>query len=214
MYFVRIRDVLPTNTPGPRRRWARRRFTTGDRLPRRLPAGPIRRCVRSAGGCRRFSPRTRRPCARPWLADLARLERARLELVDSADAETLTLETLRAFPPERFAAFRLRIIPSHALIETRIDVVPLWRADDPRRPVQSRTPTSLIVWRQDSDVFHRAADAEETAGSAGSTRARSRSASCARGWRPIAPTRRPPRAPSSYCGRWASDALLRADCDR
>jgi hypothetical protein len=86
---------------------------------------------------------------RPWVAELARLERARLEMIDGADAEMLTLEDLRALPPERFAALPLRLVPSHALFATRFDVVPLWRSDDPGAAVPGPSPTALLVWRRE-----------------------------------------------------------------
>jgi hypothetical protein len=147
---------------------------------------------------------------RPWVADLARLERARLEMVDGADAETLTLEALRTFPPERFAALRLRLVPSHLLFATRFDVVPLWRSDDPGAAVPAPSPAALLVWRRALDVLHRAVDGEEAdwlrrleAGEvtfeelcAGLGRGRTDEAAAARAFELV--------------GRWASDGLLRA----
>jgi hypothetical protein len=147
---------------------------------------------------------------RPWLAELARLERARLEMIDGADAETLTLETLRTLPPERFAGLRLRLVPSHALFATRFDVVPLWRSDDPGAPVLQPSPAALLVWRREVEVLHRSVDGEEVnwlrrleSGDVmfaslcdGLGRGRSDEAAAARAFELV--------------GRWASDGLLRA----
>ena len=69
------------------------------RLPRRLPAGPSVDGESRRARTPAFSPRALSTAERPWLADLARLERARLEMVDSADAETLALGALRMLPP-------------------------------------------------------------------------------------------------------------------
>jgi hypothetical protein len=148
---------------------------------------------------------------RPWLAELARLERARLEMVDGADAETLTLEALRTLPPERFVTLNLRLVPSHTLFATRFDVVPLWRSDEPVAAVPAPSPAALLVWRRELDVLHRAVDGEEAdwlrrlaAGDllfeelcGGLGRGRSDEAAAARAF--------------ELLGRWASDGLLRAD---
>jgi hypothetical protein len=151
---------------------------------------------------------------RPWLAELARLERARLEMVDSADAETLTLAALRTLPPERFAPLRLRLVPSRALFATRFDIVPLWRSDDPGGAVPEPLPTLLLVWRHALEVLHRAVDDGEEADwlrrleigdatfeelCAGLGRGRTDEAAAARAFELV--------------GRWASDGLLRVGGD-
>src|SRR5476649_1514349 len=41
--------------------------------------------------------------AMPWLADIARIERAWLDAYHAADAEPLSAQTLRSFPSERLA---------------------------------------------------------------------------------------------------------------
>jgi hypothetical protein len=147
---------------------------------------------------------------RPWLAELASLERARLEMVDIADAETLTLEALRALPAERFAPLRLRLVPSHTLYATEFDVVSLWRSEEPAALLES-SPTALLVWRRELEVLHRAVDGEEAdwlrrleAGDvtfeelcAGLGRGRTEKAAAARAFELV--------------GRWASDGLLRAN---
>jgi hypothetical protein len=148
---------------------------------------------------------------RPWLAELARLERARLEMVDSADAETLTLDALRGLPPERFASLRLRLVPSHVLVTTRFDVVSLWRSNDPAAAVPEPGAAALLVWRHELQVLHRAVDAEEADWlrrlergdvtfeelCAGLARERTDEATAARAF--------------ELLGRWASDGLLRTD---
>lgn len=146
---------------------------------------------------------------RPWLAELARLERARLEMVDSADAEALTLDALRALLPEQFAPLRLRLVPSHALFASRYDVVSLWRSPD-LVAVPEPSPAALLVWRRELEVLHRAVDSEEAdwlrrleAGDVrfeelcdGLGRGRSDEAAAARAFELV--------------GRWATDGLLRA----
>ena len=209
MYFVRIHDVL-------REEYARTAAALGaaafhglvlDYLDACRPDHPSMREVGARWPAFLAAHPTTAP--RPWLAELARLERARLEMVDSADAETLTLEALRTLPPERFAALLLRLVPSHALFAMRFDVVPLWRSDNPGAAVPEPSPTALLVWRRELEVLHRAVDGEEAdwlrrlqAGGvtfealcAGLGRGRSDEAAATRAFELV--------------GRWASDGLLR-----
>ena len=211
MYFARIRDVLGDE-------YAKTAAALGvaafhevvlDYLDARRPDHPSMREV----GARLPAFLAAHPAiaGRPWLAELAHLERARLEMIDGADAETLTLEVLRTRPPEHFAALRLRIVPSHALFATRFDVVSLWRSDDPGAVTLAPSPTALLIWRRELGVLHRAVDGEEAdwlrrleAGKvtfeelcAGLGRGRTEEAAAARAFELV--------------GRWASDGLLRAE---
>jgi len=210
MYFVRIHDVLAEEYAKTAAALGGAAFhgLVGDYLDACRPDHPSMREV----GARlpAFLAAHATAARRPWLAELARLERARLEMVDGADAETLTLETLRALAPERFATLRLRLVPSHALLATRFDVVPLWRSDDPGGAMPESSPTALVVWRRELEVLHRAVDDEEAdwlrrlaSGSVmftelcdGLGRGRSNEAAAARAFELV--------------GRWASDGLLRA----
>ena len=108
----------------------------------------------------------------PALAGLAALEWARADVYDLADEATMTLDAPRAFPPERFGELPLRLIRAHRLIEVdrRTDV--LWDGlapEVPGLPPTIGTPpepapgVSLLVWRQQIAVYHRAVDPEERA---------------------------------------------------
>jgi hypothetical protein len=77
--------------------------------------------------------------ARPWLPALATLERTRVELFDGPDAPALALDDIRQLSPEEIAKLPLRLIPCHRLLDHE----------------------TLLVWRQDVDVFHRAIEPEE-----------------------------------------------------
>ncbi|HEX8951228.1 MAG TPA: hypothetical protein VF945_05260, partial [Polyangia bacterium] len=100
-----------------------------------------------------------RPLAaeRPWLVELARLERARVELFDGADAEPLTLDELRARPPEEFVTLPLPLVPAHVLLDVEHAVDDVWRAAENEQPIEppAATPRTLLVWRQDVTVYHR-----------------------------------------------------------
>lgn len=112
---------------------------------------------------------------RPWLGELAALERARLEVFDGPDAEPLTVEALRALPPDAFATLPLPLVPSHAILEATHAVDDFWRAverdgagaddgDDPEPPPPpAPAPRTLLVWRDGVDVFLRALEPLERA---------------------------------------------------
>jgi hypothetical protein len=210
MYFVRLRDVLRDEYPKCVALLGAAAFheLVVDYLLARPPSHPSLREL----GARLPTFLAEHPidAARPWAADLARLERARLELCDGADAETLTIESLRARPPEQFAPLRLDLIPCCVLLAPRFDVTALWRAGDPAAIVPVAATAALLVWRRELEVLHRAADGEEAvwlrrlaAGDvsfellcAGLVQGRSDEAAAARAFELV--------------GRWASDRLLRA----
>ena len=56
---------------------------------------------------------------------------------------------------------RLRLIPSHRLLENRHAIAAVWRGDDPGAVPPRAALETLIVWRRDTTVLHRAADADE-----------------------------------------------------
>jgi hypothetical protein len=211
MYFARLRDVLRDEFP-------RCVAVLGAAAFHELVADYLLACPPSHPSLRELGARlpaflAEHPVAadRPWAAELARLERTRLEFFDGPDAETLTIESLRVRPSERFAALRLGLVPCHALLAPRFDVAALWRADDPSRVVPQPASAALLVWRRELEVLHRAADGEEAAWlrrlAAGDV---SFEALCAG----LAPNRSDEEAAArafGLVGRWATDGLLRAD---
>jgi len=108
---------------------------------------------------------------RPWLSELARLERLRLELFDGPDAEALTLDAVRALPPDALPELALRAVPCHATLRTEYAIAPLWRAlekgraerveedDTPGDP--AKVAETILIWRQQFTVFHRVVDPDE-----------------------------------------------------
>jgi hypothetical protein len=91
------------------------------------------------------------------LADLARLEWARHDVFDELDEPLLDEPALRAVPPEAFGELPLALIAAHRLVELDHDVVALWKDAGPAPP----RATTLLVWREDTSVYHRALDALE-----------------------------------------------------
>jgi hypothetical protein len=161
MYFVRIHDVL-------RDEYARTAAVLGGEAFHGLVTDYLQACppahpsLREAGArLPAFVGGDAVAAARPWLPELARLERARLEVFDGPDATPLSIAALRDIAPERFGGLCLRLIAAHRLLSGRFTISETWRAEDPGAAPPRAEPETLIVWRRDADVFHRPADADE-----------------------------------------------------
>jgi hypothetical protein len=95
--------------------------------------------------------------ARPWLPALATLERTHSELFDGPDASPVTLDELRT-SPEALMAMVLRPVPCVRLLSHPFAVSEAWESpEEPPAP----GPETLLVWRQDVEVFHRPLDEHE-----------------------------------------------------
>jgi putative DNA-binding protein len=94
---------------------------------------------------------------RPWLGELAALERARVELFDGPDAAPLTLDELRALPPDQFVRLPLPLVPSHLFVEAGFAVDEVWRAVEEKAELRppAPEPRTLLVWRHQLVVYHR-----------------------------------------------------------
>jgi hypothetical protein len=101
-----------------------------------------------------------------WAADLAALEWARYDVFDEADATPLTRETLRTQRPEAFAELPIALVPAHRWLPLDHPVEAAWRALRPQSDpttfaAPAPAPRTLLVWRQDDTVYHRALASEE-----------------------------------------------------
>lgn len=161
MYLVRIHDVLAEELARTAAALGAEAFhgLVTDYLAACRPSHPS---LREAGArLPDFLADHALAAERPWLAELARLERARLEVFDGPDAAPVTIAALSTVPPEQFGALRFRLIPSHRLLENRFAISETWRAERPGDVPPRPEPETLIVWRRDVTVFHRPADADE-----------------------------------------------------
>lgn len=164
MYFYRILDVLRGDYP-------KVLGVVGDAEFHNLATDYLLACppthpsIRNAGERLPHFLRGHRLSARwPFLADLAQLERQRIEVFDGTDAELLTLERLRALEPERFPVLSLRLLPAHAFVEASFSVDEAWRVLDSGGSVAAlaTSPTRLIVWRGEGTVvYHRRVEGVE-----------------------------------------------------
>jgi len=104
------------------------------------------------------------PGALPYLADLARLEWARLEVFDAPDAAALGREQLVELDPDAWAALVLRLVPAVAVVETSWPLHEIWQAAGETAtgsPSFEPRSTVLRVWRDGFTVFHAAMDETE-----------------------------------------------------
>jgi hypothetical protein len=108
----------------------------------------------------------------PALAALAALEWARADIYDLADEPAMTLDAPRAFPPDRFGQLPLKLIGAHRFVDVDPATEALWDGLAPSAATPPNLlPTSLtagpaatlLVWRQEIAVYHRAVDPEERA---------------------------------------------------
>jgi hypothetical protein len=97
--------------------------------------------------------------APPFLADLARLEWARVEVFDAPDAAPLAAAALREVPPKAWPALRLMPVPACEVVRAAWPVHVLWAGAAEVAPA----PTVLRVWRQGWAVYHTPMDATEAA---------------------------------------------------
>jgi hypothetical protein len=99
----------------------------------------------------------------PFIAELARLERAVLDVFLAADAPALDADTLRAVPSEQWPAVRLRTHPAVEIVHSE------WRIADVLHRVEQgqewKNPehvrTSVLVWRQNALVHYRSLEPAE-----------------------------------------------------
>jgi hypothetical protein len=159
-YFARIAGVLAADYP-------KLHAFLGEDAFRALVvpylrAYPTRHpSLREAGAC--FSQFLR--WRDPNLADLARLERARVDAFDGADAEPLAREDLAALEPAQFPALKLALVPTAALVDLATNADETWdaleRGGEP--PPNEDGFRAVLVWRRDLDVVHRTLERDEVA---------------------------------------------------
>jgi hypothetical protein len=95
--------------------------------------------------------------AMPWLADVARLERAWLDAYHAADAATLAPAALAAVAPERLAGVRLTPHPATRIVASRFPVVSIVAANRGDGPVGriEAVPEDALITRPGLEVLVR-----------------------------------------------------------
>ncbi|MEO6952989.1 MAG: DNA-binding domain-containing protein [Polyangia bacterium] len=93
------------------------------------------------------------------VASLARLEWERYDVFDAADDALLTRDRLASLPPDAYATLELRAIRASVLYTCDHDAAALFAAE--AAVDAEATPTTLLVWRDPPQVFHRVVGAKE-----------------------------------------------------
>jgi hypothetical protein len=93
----------------------------------------------------------------PFVADVAALERAIVEVFQGPDTTALTPDALRAIAPSDWPAIKLRLQPAAQTLALEWRVSEVVRAVEEGRPWQAaeRGKIKVLVWRRQSQVFHR-----------------------------------------------------------
>jgi len=166
MYFFRILDVLRADYPKLVAVVGAETFH--DLATDYLQAHPSRHpSLRFVGAALPdFLARHALGQARPWLAEVAALEWARVDVFDRADAEVLAQAALSALAPEAFAALALAPVPACALVPCAWAVEDTWRGveaglEPAAAPTVAEAGHAVLVWRRGARVHHRAVTARE-----------------------------------------------------
>jgi len=91
----------------------------------------------------------------PYLADVARLERAWSEAYHAADALPLKLEELASIPPDGFGGIHLELHPSLRLVRSQFPIVSIWQMNlegGTPAPVDLSIAENALVVRPMADV--------------------------------------------------------------
>jgi Putative DNA-binding domain len=94
----------------------------------------------------------------PWLADVARIERAWLDSYHAADGETLMPRALASIGPERLADTVLIPHPATRIVRSRFPAVTIFtanRRNDQVSHVEATEPEDALVTRPGLEVFVR-----------------------------------------------------------
>jgi Putative DNA-binding domain len=94
----------------------------------------------------------------PWLADVARIERAWLDAYHAADAESLRPQALASIPPERLADIIFVPHPATRIVRSRFLAVTIFTVNRGTGPVghlEATEPEDALVTRPGSEVIVR-----------------------------------------------------------
>ena len=157
MYFYRLLDVLKEDFPAMLRVLGDDNFhnlATGYLLECPPTEPSVMYCGRNLAAFLRNHPLRKDA---PYIADLATLERAVVEVFHGPDAVALEADELRAIEPEKWPALTMRTHPAVQILRMEYRVEELLRAIEEERIWKSAEAGSVevIVWRRNSQVFYR-----------------------------------------------------------
>ncbi|MEO8846161.1 MAG: DNA-binding domain-containing protein [Kofleriaceae bacterium] len=161
MYLARLHDTLADDYP-------KLRTALGDEVFHDLVVDyvavhPPRSFTLRDAGTSLAAYLTTRSDLPPWAADLAALERARIEVFDGHDAVALGRNDVARVAPEAFPDLRLAWVPASVLVTLAWTVDELWDELETDAPVTAPRAAArlVLVWRRDQRIFHRTLDDDE-----------------------------------------------------
>lgn len=160
MYASRLHDALVEDYPKLRSALGDERF--GGLATQYLRAHPPRSFTLRDLGIDLAEYARESAFAPPWAADLAALERARVEVFDGPDAQPLAHADVVALDAQ-LPEFVLSWVPSSVVVPLAWTVDALWSAIEDAQPVfePARDARVVLVWRRDASVLHRTLDPDE-----------------------------------------------------
>ncbi|CZT37119.1 HvfC/BufC N-terminal domain-containing protein [Rhizobium sp. 9140] len=94
----------------------------------------------------------------PWLADVARIERAWLDAYHAADVEPLAADALSCVPPERLGELVFIAHPATRIIRSAYPALTIFaanRSDGPAGPIETAEAEDALITRPAMDVVVR-----------------------------------------------------------
>ncbi|HET9620913.1 MAG TPA: DNA-binding domain-containing protein [Kofleriaceae bacterium] len=160
MYAVRLHDALVDDYP-------KLKVALGEDRLRALASSYLRAHPPTSFTLRdlgiEFPAHLRQhPDAPAWAADLAALERARMDVFDGPDAEPLERDAVIALG-ESLPELGLTWVPSSQVVAIGWNVDDLWSAIEDEQDVFEPEPVErvVLVWRHETSVLHRTLEADE-----------------------------------------------------
>jgi hypothetical protein len=145
-----------------------------------------------------------------YIADLAALERAVVEVFHGPDAVVLEAEELRAIAPEKWPALRMRAHPAVQILQFEYRVADLLQAveEDREWKPADAGQVEVIVWRRDSRVFYRELEKVEQRAIAAARNGVGFANICELVAADSDPTRDPVEELNRLLARWLADGIL------
>ncbi len=102
---------------------------------------------------------------RPFIGDLARLERTLIESFCAADHAPLDATSIRATAAEEWPSIRMQLHPASRLLELEYPVEVVLRSVERGEPWADpmQRPETILVWRRNAQVFYRTVEVTERA---------------------------------------------------
>ncbi len=145
----------------------------------------------------------------PYIADLAALERAIVEVFCARDTTALDAAAMRSVAPEGWPSVRMRAIAALRVLETDWRVASALRTFEAGRELKApvRGASTILVWRRDGKVFFREVDASEARAIARLRRGATFGAICA-SFVAKSVARDPVAAINAMLVRWLRDGIV------